>query len=453
MREPDVEMMAPARGGRARRGQILVLALPIVGGMVSQNVLNLVDTAMVGTLGDEALAAVGLASFANFMAQAFITGLAAGVQAMAARRMGEGRTGEMAVPLNGGLLVAIVLALPLSTLLFGLAPTLFPLLIDDPAVVALGVPYLQARLVGMVAVGMNFAFRGYWNGVNRSQLYMRTLLVMHASNIALNYVLIYGELGFPELGATGAGIGTTAATFIGTATYIVLALRQARAQGFGRGLPDRATLRSMLRLAIPNGIQMLLFATGFTVLNWIIGQIGTPELAAANVLINLTLVALLPGIAFGLAAASLVGQALGRGDVDDARRWGWDVARVASFALALLGLPFLVAPELVLRGFIHEAQTLALAATPLRLIGVVMAADAVGVVLQNAMLGAGASRQVMFVSVAMQWGLFLPVAYVVGPLLGFGLLAIWLANIAYRLLQAGLFVALWRRGTWARVEL
>ena len=76
-----------------RRQRILSLALPIIGGMVSQNVLNLVDTAMVGVLGVAALAAVGMASFANFMASAFITGLSAGVQAIAARRLGEGRTG------------------------------------------------------------------------------------------------------------------------------------------------------------------------------------------------------------------------------------------------------------------------------------------------------------------------------------------------------------------------
>ena len=75
----------------ARRRRIFGLALPIIGGMLSQNVLNLVDTGMVGTLGDAALAGVGLGGFANFLFFAFILGLSAGVQAMAARRVGEGR--------------------------------------------------------------------------------------------------------------------------------------------------------------------------------------------------------------------------------------------------------------------------------------------------------------------------------------------------------------------------
>ena len=84
--------------------------------MVSQNVLNLVDAAMVGTLGDAALAATGMGSFANFMAIAFVMGLGTGVQAMASRRLGEERTSETAVPLNGGLLMALAFGVPWTVL-------------------------------------------------------------------------------------------------------------------------------------------------------------------------------------------------------------------------------------------------------------------------------------------------------------------------------------------------
>ena len=97
-----------------RRNRIFGLALPIIGGMVSQNLLNLVDTGFVSRLGDEALAAVGQGSFANFMCVAFITGLAPGVQATAARRKGEGKDDETAVPLNGGLVLATGLGVPLA---------------------------------------------------------------------------------------------------------------------------------------------------------------------------------------------------------------------------------------------------------------------------------------------------------------------------------------------------
>lgn len=437
---------------QARRRRILTLALPIIGGMLSQNLLNLVDTAMVGTLGDAALAAVGIGGFANFMATALVTGFSSGVQAMSSRRLGAGRTSETAVPLNGALMMAVAFAIPWSLLLYGLVPSAFPYLSPDPDVVAAGVPYLQARFWAIAAVGINFSFRGYWNGVDRSRLYMTTLVFMHVCNIFLNWVFIFGNLGAPAMGATGAGIASAVATYLGSAYYFAMGFRHALPNGFLRGLPDGETLRTMLRLAVPMSIQQLLFSAGFTTQFWIIGQVGTAETAAANVLINVMLVAILPGIALGMSATTLVGQALGRKDPDDAYRWGWDVVRVAVVVLAALGLPMVLLPDLILSGFLHDPVTRDLARLPLQAFGLCIGFNGIGLVLQNALLGAGASRLTMVVSVSLQWGLFLPAAYLVGPLLGYGLLGIWLAQIGYFAIQGAVFAVLWRHAGWAKIE-
>jgi len=435
-----------------RRKRILSLALPIIGGMVSQNVFNLVDTAMVGVLGVAALAAVGMASFANFMASAFVTGLSAGVQAIAARRLGEGRKGETARPLNGGLLLAMVLAIPLSAVLIVFADEIFGLLVDDPDVVALGIPYFRARLFAMAALGVNFAFRGYFNGINMSKVYLRTLVVMHASNIVLNWTLIFGHFGLPALGVAGAGIGSAIATYIGSALYLVQGWRIARSNGFLRGLPDRATILTMLRLSVPTGIQQFFFASGLTAFFWILGRVGTPELAASNVLVQLLLIAILPGLGSGMAAASLVSQALGRKEPDDAMAWGWDVAKLACAAVGLLSLVGLFFPDLLLKPFLHDDETLALARLPLRVLAVTMSLDTLGMVLMNALLGAGDNLRAMVTTVVLQWGLFLPAAYLVGPVLGFGITGVWIAHVAYRVLQSAVFAAIWRTGSWARIR-
>ena len=435
-----------------RYKQILALALPIIGGMTSQNILNLVDTAMVGTLGDNALAGVGMGSFANFMAVAFITGLSSGVQAMAARRYGEERFSETAYALNGGLLLAFTIALPLSICLFLLAPSFFPYLVDAKDVVKEGVPYLQMRLIAMVGVGMNFAFRGYWNGVNLSGLYMRTLLFMHACNIFLNWVLIFGHLGAPKMGAMGAGLGTAISVYLGTGFYFFMGMRHARKGGFLKSIPDKTTMRSMLKLAIPSGIQQFFFAAGMTVFFWIVGQIGTRELAAANVLVNLLLVAILPGIGFGLAAASLVGQALGHKNPDDAKAWGWDVSKLAATVVTILMLPALFVPDLFLGVFLHNQETLAVARLPLQLVALGIGLDAVGMVLLNALLGAGASATVMKIAVSFQWFFFLPLAYIMGPYMGGGLFTVWALQIGYRGVQAGVFAMVWSKGKWASIE-
>lgn len=445
-----------------RSRKIFALALPIIGGMVSQNVLNLVDLAMVATEGKAAVAAVGVGGFANFLAWAFVAGLSSGVQAMSARRLGEGKASETAFSLNAALGLALLVSVPASIGLYLAVPSLFPYQNPDPAVVEVGVPYLQARLLAMTAVAMNYSFRGYWNGVNLSKLYLRTLLVMHASNIFLNWVFIFGNLGAPELGAAGAGVASAVATYVGTAYYVYLGFRHARQNGFLKGLPGRDTFRTILRLAIPTGIQQFMFAAGYNVLFWILGHIGyfgsgddghsTADVAAANALVNISLVAVLPGIALGLAAASLVGQALGRRDPEDAYRWGWDVVRVAIIVMIGLGLPMVVAPDLVLSPFLHDPETIALARWPLRIVGSFIALDAVGMVLMNALLGAGASRTTMLVSILCQWGIFLPVAFMLGPVWGLGLLPIWLAQVGYRALVAGAFSVLWRRKRWVSIK-
>lgn len=445
-------MSEPANDAASRRTRILHLALPLIGGMISQNVLNLVDTGMVGTLGDDALAGVGLGGFLNFLLSAFIMGLGAGVQAMSSRRVGEGRDAESAIPLNGGLVFALLLGIPASALLVSTAHIFYPWTIDDAAVVAEGVPYLRARLLGMTALAMNFAFRGYWNATDQTALYMRTLIVMHVINIGLNWVLIFGNLGAPEMGAAGAGVASMISTWVGTAMYFALGVRHARENGFLRGVPNRETMKTIARVSAPSGAQQFLFAAGLTVFMVMVGEVGKRELAATKVMIDLMLVGILPGIGFGLAAATLAGQALGRGDVDDAEQWGWDVAKIATIVVGSIGIPAVVLPELILGVFLHDPQTLALAVMPMRIIGLTMVFDAVGNVLMNGIIGAGDTKRAAMVSVLMQWLLYLPAVFVLGPMLKIGLVAIFTANLTYRALQSAVFVRMWRGRKWATTK-
>lgn len=438
---------------REKFKKIMAMALPILGGMVSQNIINLIDTAMVGHLGDEALAAVGIGGFVAFMATAFITGLATGVQAIASRRMGEGKIESMAHPLNGGLLLAVAASIPLTGVLYFLVPYFFPFLMDDVGVLAVGVPYLQVRMLGILATGVNFTFRGYWNGVNLSHLYMRTLIVMHLSNALLNYLLIFGKFGFPEMGATGAAIGTVVSFYLGSLYYVYLGLKHARAAGFLGGMPGMDVLKTMVRVSFPASVQNFFFAAGMTAFIWIVGKIGTSEVAASQVLINLLLVAILPGIGFGLASASLVGQSLGRGNPEEARQWAYDVGKIAMAVMLIASLPALIYPDLLLVIFLHEPETLAMARWPLRLLAATIWLDVWGIVMMNSLLGAGDSRRVMVISIVMQWAINLPLAYLLGPVLGGGLLAIWGMQAAYRAVQAGIMTSLWARGGWADIKL
>lgn len=436
----------------ARRNRIFGLALPIIGGMVSQNLLNIVDTAMVGFLGDAALAAVGLGGFVVFMCQALILGISTGVQSSAARRKGEGKPERAAAILNAALVLVVIVAPIFSVVLMQLAEPVFPYLNSDPAVIERGVPYVEWRLGAIVFVGMNFAFRGYWNALDLSRLYMTTLIFMHATNIILNYALIFGNFGAPELGVTGAGMASAISMAVGTMIYFYLGLKHIRKDGFLRCMATRAETVSLIRISIPSGLQQLFFAAGLVAMFWIIGRIGTPELAAANVLVTVLLFAILPGLGMGLAAATLVGQALGKREPDDAYQWAWDVAKVTVVLMTVLGLPMWISPDLVSSIFIHEPSTRELARWPMRIMGLTMPIEAIGFAFMHGMLGAGDARRVMLISVCTQWLLFLPLAFVVGPVLGYGLLGVWIWQGVTRALQAWLFLSMWRGRKWQHIE-
>ena len=174
-------------------------------------------------------------------------------------------------------------------------------------------------------------------------VYLRTLLIMHACNIFLNWVLIFGNLGAPELGVFGAGLATTISLYIGTGLYFFFAYRHARDKGFLERMPTRSTLWQQLKLSLPASLQQVFFSAGLVTLMWIVSQIGTAEVAAVNVLMTFHITAILPAFGLALAATTLVGNALGRGDPEDAALWGWNAAAltlVYGLVLSLLLIPF-----------------------------------------------------------------------------------------------------------------
>jgi len=432
---------------------VFMIGLPMMGGMVSQVLLNLIDTAMVGTLGPMALAAVGISSYATFMVTAAVMGFGSGVQALAARRIGEERPGEAAVPLNGALITAIAAGVPISIVLWSFTPELLELLNPDPALVAEGTPYLRARLIAVVAVGMNFSFRGYWAGVSLTRYYMQTLIIMHICNVSLNYVLIFGHFGAPALGAEGAGVATSISLYIGTAIYAFLAFRHGRGHGFLRAIPSLDNMKTLFNLSMPTALQQFLFAAGFTALFWIVGQIGADAVAVSHVLTTFILVALLPGMAFGIAIMTRVSEALGRKDAEDARRWGWQGVAIICVVMGTIALPGVVIPDILLSGFIHEPAIREMGIGALRLVAAGMIVDAVNSALMNSLLGAGASRQVMFVSVSSQWLLGLPLAWLTAVCLGYGLIACWTCFIGYRAVQAAAYAVMWSCGDWKNIKI
>ena len=438
-----------------RLRRILIIGIPIIGGMLSQSLINLVDAAMVGRLGEVALAGVGVGSYASFIVVSSVMGLSSGVQALIARRYGARQHDRISEPLIAGLALAMLLGIPLTILFYCSAPLLLPLFNDSADVAAVAIPYFEWRTLAATLIGMNFVFRGFWSGLGESSTYLKVLLLMHLANVAISYVLIFGvpELGVHGYGAVGSGMGTAASMLLGTIVYFWLTFRRHLHRLPAITLPNRDTLLTVARLAVPNSTQQVLFALGTSVMFWIIGQIGTQEQAVGHILINLALLLILPAVGLGIASASLVGQALGRKDADDAYRWGWEVVRVAVFIMALVAIPLWLMPQAVLRLFTDEIHLIELGTWPLRITGFAIALEVTAMVLTQALLGAGASQQVMKINLIMQWGVLLPLAYFVGPYAGAGLTGVWILQGVQRISLSLVYGVIWRTKHWSQIRI
>ena len=437
---------------KERLYRVLSLTLPIIAGLLSASCLTLVDTYMIGKLGSQPLAAAGMSSFLSFMCFGVVMGISNGVQVIVARRKGENRLDETGEVLNAGLLICLVIGLPLSIVLWLLTPMLYPFFNDDPEVLVHAVPYFQWLLVGTVFVGAKLAFRGYWNGVDRSMVYVITLIIMNVVNVVANLVLIFGYLGFPALGIRGAGIGTLIAQIVGVVIYFIMGFKLTYHQGFMRKLPTIRVIKQLLVLSIPNSIQQVFFSLGISMIFWLVGMVGTDEVAVTTVLINIMLFAVLPAMGLGLGAMTLVGQSLGAKDLSDARRWGWEISQVGAVMLFSIGLPMWIIPDLIL-GLFVEGDTIALGHLPLQLLGLALVIEGPSFVLMHTLLGAGEMKRVMIATLVSQWVFALPLGYIMGISMGYGLLGIWTSLGVARLGLGLVFIGLWRGYHWTKLQI
>lgn len=437
-----------------RQKVILTLGLPIIAGMLSQSVLNLIDAALVGQLGEASLAGVGIGSYANFVAISLILGLSSGVQTLVARHKGAGTNNNAASPVHWGIFISFLFALPLSLLYIHHSDWIVSLMSSDSAVQDIAEDYFDYRTAAMLAVGLNLSFRGWWNGNKTPVTYFKVLLFTHILNVAVSYCLIFGYFGLPKMGAPGAGLGSAIALYSGAILNALLVCKNANSAGLFRwhsqSLSDFIRL---LRLSIPHSLQQFFLSMAICILIWIIGQLGTSEQAIAHVLINLSLFLILPAVGLGVASTSLVSHALGESKPEEALRWGWDVLKTAIAVMILLSTPLWFFPETVLAIFLQSEKLIAEAVLPLQLTALAICLDAAAIVLTQALFGVGANRTVLMISSFGLWGFYLPLAWLFGPALGYGLLGIWCVQVIYRTLSSLAFIRIWQQQHWQHIKI
>ncbi|MDR3511447.1 MAG: MATE family efflux transporter [Caulobacteraceae bacterium] len=437
---------APLPWRRART--MLGLSAPVMAVLMAQNLAGLAALAMVGRIGIAAVAGVGVAGGVYAMLQAVLYGLDAGVQALVARRSGAGDAQGAGAVLNDALALALGVGLVLAAAAYGLGPALIGLVVHDPAVIAAAKAYLAALTPSLVLLSAAYPIIAYWNGAGVPKFTLLVTVFELPFGVALTAVLVFGGFGLPRLGVVGAGLGSTLAALLGLGVHLLLAAKVVRVPGFLARWPSLEGMLAVARLGLPISLQQSLLYVGLMIFVGIVARLGAQAMAAGSVLNSLMLVSVLTATGVGVAAATLAGGALGRGDPADARRWGWQagwlgVAVVLPFSLALLA-----APRAALGLFVHDPATVALAVWPLRILAAGMAVDAFGRVVGMALRGTGATRTAAIVGFLMQWVVQLPLAWWLGVRLGYGLAGVCATQLLFGMASLAVLAVIWRGRSW-----
>jgi MATE family multidrug resistance protein len=413
-----------------RTRSVLNLAAPVMVGMVSVTLLSVVDTAMVGRLGAPALAASGLGGQMFWLVMGSLGALSVGTQAISARRVGESRHDAAGQVIDNATVIAVVIGTVMTAVGVLLTPVLFPLIIHDPKVAVLGVGYLEARFWGALPFMVMWGFRGFYNGIGKTVVPMRVAIMVNAVNIFLNWVLIYGNLGFPKFGVVGAGMASSIATAIGAIAMVSTAYYggyRSQYDLFRKGNSSMEIKKAIMKLAIPTTMQNALAMTGYAVFLAMIGLIGTEQQAVSNVIFTIMSISFLPGVSFGVAASTLISQKLGEGTAKAAESMGWESMKLSATLMGMLGIIFMLFPSDLIEIFTNDPTLVKMGVVSLRIMGAVQAFDGIGMTMSSALQGAGMNRWVMIAEVCISWGLFIPLTYLMGIKAGWGIVGAWSA--------------------------
>jgi putative MATE family efflux protein len=436
------------KGGLGRA--ILLLSIPMVLEMVMESIFAVVDIFFVSKLGAHAVATVGITESLMTIVYAIAMGLAVGTTALISRRIGEKNHEGAAVTafqaIAIGLLVSLLIAVPGASF----ASRLLDLMGAEDEMVREGFMYTGIMLGSNGIIMLLFIINAVFRSAGDAAISMRVLWIANLINIILDPLLILGIGPFPELGIKGAAIATTTGRGIGVAYQFWLLFNgKGRVQLKVRHMYIQVkVLWRLIRLSLGGIGQSLIATTSWIGLVRIIAEFGSEVLAAYTIAIRVVIFTLLPSWGLSNAAATLVGQNLGANQPDRAQRSVWHTAKVNMVFMGLVALIFIMYPGFFIRIFIDDPDIIASGAVCLRIIAYGYVLYAMGMVMVQALNGAGDTGTPTLINLFCFWMLEIPLAYFMALQWGIAENGVYYAIIIAESIMTLVAALIFRRGKW-----
>jgi len=416
----------------------LRLALPIVAAQLGTMAMGLVDTAIVGRVGERALAGVALGNTLVFAVAMPALGVFMALEPIAAQALGAGEYARARAGNRAGLRLAVLLSIPVAMIAYA-SLALLPLLRVDPTAIPDARAYLIARLPSLLPFFVYMSAKTYQQAAGRTRAAVEAVIVANVVHAVVGWFAVHGapSIGLRAFGAAGAGIATSVSS-------VLLALWMLRAGERSLDVErdeQRAIEKKLLRLGLPIGLQLGAEVGIFSLVALLMGRIGGRAAAAHQIAINLASLSFMGALGIAQATSVRVGTAIGSGSTPDARRAGYAGIALGVSIMAFWAILFAIAPSLLARAFTPEQPIIDVAATLIRIAALFQLADGAQVVAAGALRGAADTRWPLALNVVVHWGVGLPIGWALAFRFGVGAPGLWLGLTAGLVVISGSLVA------------
>ncbi len=428
---------------------MLRLAAPMALTELGWLTMAFIDTVMVGRLPDSATAigAVGLGSTLFYTIGIFGSGIMLGLDTLVAQAYGAGNLEECHHTLWNALYLACMIS-PLVMAAALLCVPFFPYFGLAPAVVAQAVPFLKALVWSTLPLALYFVLRRYLQAMGIVKPVVFTLISANLVNLAGNWALVYGHLGFPHMGVVGAGWATCVSRVYMAAALAAAVVYYDRKRNSGFWLASRRLelrrLRYILRLGFPAALQLLMEIGAFTFATFLIGRLGPIQLAGHYIALNVASFTYMVPLGIGGAAAVRVGYAIGARDVAGAARAGWTALFFGVCFMSCAGLGLLFFSHPIARVYSTQVQVVNAGATLLLVAAVFQLFDGLQVVATGALRGAGNTRTPFLANLVGYWAIGLPLGGWLCFKMKLGALGMWIGLCLALVLIGSVLAFVWQ---------
>lgn len=443
---------------------IIRIAWPSFVELLLTQLASMVDLMMVGSMGGEAhpeigaqaLSAVGLTTQPKFLLMGAFIAMNTGVTALVARYKGQNDKEKANLVVRQGLLLTFILTIIMSVL-----GTVFarPMVIfmgsTEEVVTTWATQYLQIQMMGFLTMALTSTITAALRAVGDSKTCMIYNLIANLVNVLFNWLFIYGNCGFPELGVAGASLATVIGQFV---AFIIAFVVLLRGNGFLKlefrlGFkPDKMVLGNVVNIGIPAMIEQLLMRAGMIIFAKTVASLGTTPFATHQVCMNIQALSFMTGQAFAVSATTLMGQSLGKRRTDMAQAYCSRTRTVGFLFSLILAAVFIFFGGTIVGFYNSDPQIIEMGGKIMLFVAFLQPFQSSQFIIAGGLRGAGDTRATaMFTFITVL--LVRPIVAIVMVKLGFGLYGAWFAMACDQLLRSALVLGRYQSGKWKTLKL